>query len=144
MNKYIEDKPARSRLAEILGVEDDDEWRVTGNDSATYRVHGWHLEYSMSRPGKPKTWVQSDICHLENFIANPDRIIRKPRFSEDEMAMLRCFATAGVKFIERMNAGNLAFDADTYGGKIDIKVLPGILKGQFINLSEVLASCSTK
>lgn len=53
------DKP---RICEVLGVEVDEEWTVSGNDIAIYRVSGGvALEYAMpkssaSPAGRSRRW----------------------------------------------------------------------------------------
>ena len=79
------DKP---RICEVLGVEVDEEWTVSGNDIAIYRVSGGvALEYAMPKyngDGYGK-WLPAGMPCLVDFINHPDRIIRKPRWTEQEV-----------------------------------------------------------
>ena len=79
------DKP---RICEVLGVDPDEEWTVSGNDIAIYRVSGGvALEYAMPKyngDGYGK-WLPAGMPCLVDFINHPDRIIRKPRFTEQEV-----------------------------------------------------------
>lgn len=78
------DKP---RICEVLGVDPDEEWTVSGNDIAIYRVSGGvALEYAMPKyngDGYGK-WLPVGMPCLVDFINHPDRIIRKPRWTEQE------------------------------------------------------------
>lgn len=62
------DKP---RICEVLGVEVDEEWTVSGNDIAIYRVSGGvALEYAMPKSSASpagrsrmlRTLRPSDVC----------------------------------------------------------------------------------
>lgn len=79
------DKP---RICEVLGVDPDEEWTVSGNDIAIYRVSGGvALEYAMPKyngDGYGK-WLPAGMPCLVDFINHPDRIIRKPRWTEQEV-----------------------------------------------------------
>lgn len=79
------DKP---RICEVLGVDPDEEWTVSGNDIAIYRVSGGvALEYAMPKyngDGYGK-WLPAGMPCLVDFINHPERIIRKPRFTEQEV-----------------------------------------------------------
>lgn len=79
------DKP---RICEVLGVDPDEEWTVSGNDIAIYRVSGGvALEYAMPKyngDGYGK-WLPVGMPCLVDFINHPDRIIRKPRWTEQEV-----------------------------------------------------------
>ena len=83
------DKP---RICEVLGVEVDEEWTVSGNDIAIYRVSGGvALEYAMPKyngDGYGK-WLPAGMPCLVDFINHPDRIIRKPRFTQQEVELFR-------------------------------------------------------
>lgn len=79
------DKP---RICEVLGVDSDEEWTVSGNDIAIYRVSGGvALEYAMPKyngDGYGK-WLPVGMPCLVDFINHPDRIIRKPHWTEQEV-----------------------------------------------------------
>lgn len=79
------DKP---RICEVLGVDADEVWNAAGNDNAIYRLSGGTaLEYAMPRYNGIGygEWRPSDTTHLIDFINHPDRIIRKPRWTEQEV-----------------------------------------------------------
>lgn len=78
------DKP---RICEALGVEVDEEWTVSGNDIAIYRVSGGvALEYAMPKYNGSGygQWIPAGMPCLVDFINHPDRIIRKPKPEQEE------------------------------------------------------------
>ena len=84
------DKP---RICEVLGVDSDEEWTVSGNDIAIYRVSGGvALEYAMPKyngDGYGK-WLPAGMPCLVDFINHPDRIIRKPRSAAEDVGVRPC------------------------------------------------------
>lgn len=129
----VEDKPARPRLAEILGVEEDEEWEC---DGGAYRIHG-------NRRQCLRNGDWGACAHeytLSILIEDPSRIIRKPRFTPDELAMLRCFAAAGVEKVERsvFYEEDLTAWSGYKGARIPGTLLTQIKKGDSITLAEVL------
>lgn len=76
----------KPRICEVLGVEVNEEWHVSGNDFATYRIaEDWNLYSAMPlyNGHGHGHWYRADD-HLADFINHPDRIIRKPRFTQQE------------------------------------------------------------
>ena len=80
------DKP---RICQVLvKVEVDEEWTVSGNDIAIYRVSGGvALEYAMPKYNGDGygEWIPAGMLCLVDFINHPDRIIRKPRWTQQEV-----------------------------------------------------------
>lgn len=138
----------RSRLAEILGVEEDEVWMVNGWLKSDYRIHGGVREY---RTGND-TWIPThDEEGLAAIIANPEIIIRKPQFTDDELGMLRCLRESGVVEITRNDCGGLSAynewkESETCAGSggsrscwwLPPVVLPTIQPGQSIKLADIL------
>ena len=136
------DKP---RIARVLGVEVDEVWHVTGNDNAIYRISGGvSLEYAIPKCYEDGygEWRQSDTVHLIDIINHPDRIIRKPRWTEQEVedakAVRRVFGRDGV--IERYDKAmvepysNLVFD-HLY---INEDLFPSLRPGESVKLEEII------
>ena len=133
------------RICEVLGVEVDEVWHVTGNDNAIYRISGGvALEYAIPKCYEDGhgEWRQSDTVHLIDIINHPDRIIRKPRWTEQEVedakAVRRVFGRDGV--IERYNKAmtepysNLVFD-HLY---INEDLFPYLRPGESVKLEEII------
>ena len=119
------DKP---RICEVLGVEVDEEWTVSGNDIAIYRVSGGvALEYAMPKyngDGYGK-WLPAGMPCLVDFINHPDRIIRKPRWTEQEVERAKAIKVLYpvVKTLAYVDIVGQTFymydDEDNYKGSLE-------------------------
>ena len=138
-----EDNMDKPRICEVLGVEVDEEWTVSGNDIAIYRVSGGvALEYAMPKYNGDgyREWIPAGMLCLVDFINHPDRIIRKPRWTEQEVedakTIKRVFGRDGV--IRRTpNLGErsaLVFD-HLY---INEDLFPSIKPGQSVTLDQII------
>ena len=133
------DKP---RICEVLGVEVDEEWNVIGNIAVTYRINqSGRLECAMSLFNSPCRWKwQRADDHLADFINNPDRIVRKPRWTEQEVkaaeAILALWPDAtmledGRPYYIRVHG------KDKLLTTVDLDLFPSIQPGQSVKLSEI-------
>jgi len=103
----------KPRLCEILGVEVYEEFQVSGR-SGTFRVNGLGYRERFWDNGVTQVWIAS--CHeqeLEDLLKNPERILKKPRFSEDEKAVLRLLKKAGYT--------SLSYEQDEEGAYISLE-----------------------
>lgn len=75
----------RSRLAEVLGVEEDEIWRYPGY-FGLYRVHNGAREYWDEDAGWLSFGCEKDLVKM---MAHPELIIRLPHFTEPEVAVMR-------------------------------------------------------
>lgn len=145
MDKHIGDvtEMVRPRICEVLGVEVDEEWTVSGNDIAIYRLSGGvALEYAMPKYNGDGygEWIPAGMLCLVDFINHSDRIIRKPRWTqqdvEDAKTVRRVFGRDGA--IRRTpNLGErstLVFD-HLY---INEDLFPSIKPGQSVTLDEII------
>lgn len=76
----------KSRLAEVLGLKENEEYTVKDGDNIVYRIHNGERQY------KDALGCWKYVCSensLTVLINNPSLIIHKPRFSDEEMTMLR-------------------------------------------------------
>ena len=137
------DKP---RICEVLGVEVDEEWTVSGNDIAIYRVSGGvALEYAMPKyngDGYGK-WLPAGMPCLVDFINHPDRIIRKPRFTQQEVELFRAIQVLYPKaeYVERIkDSGVLGLSNNTCGWIMDIDkdLFQALRPGESIKLDEII------
>lgn len=136
------DKP---KICEVLGVDPDEEWTVSGNDIAIYRVSGGvALEYAMPKyngDGYGK-WLPVGMPCLVDFINHPDRIIRKPRFTQQEVEFARLFNAAckNVVWIQRNDEKTLVwvveYSNEEY--RLPFRLFPSIQPGQSYTLDEII------
>ena len=129
------DKP---RICEVLGVEVGERFELgnTGiillvNDDGLLHIglsHGDHKETDMN------------VNYLVKAINHPDRIIRKPRFTEQEVEILKHMASAGIVSIKRKSIAQISWDAGTMGGVMIVppRFLPSIQPGQSYTLDEII------
>ena len=133
------DKP---RICEVLGVEVDEEWNVIGDIATTYRINqSGRLECAMSLFNRPCRWKwQRADDHLADFINNPDRIVRKPRWTEKEVEAAKAILTLwpdatiledGRPYYIRVHG------KDRLLNTVDLDLFPNIQPGQSVKLSEI-------
>ena len=130
------DKP---RICEVLGVEPEEVFEMRGNKIGNFRINKYgtfQIEISNN------CWGASTVECLNSLINHPENIIRKPRFTEQEVedakAVRRVFGRDGT--IERHNRAlaapysNLVFD-HLY---INEDLFPSIQPGQSYTLDEII------
>lgn len=132
------DKP---RICEVLGVKVDEEWTVSGNDIAIYRVSGGvALEYAMPKYNGNGygQWIPAGMPCLIDFINHPDRIIRKPRFTQQEVEMVK-------NLLEVVGPAELRKVADMVTMKVDGKIIylrkdafPSLKNEMVVTLYEII------
>lgn len=132
------DKP---RICEVLGVDPDEEWTVSGNDIAIYRVSGGvALEYAMPKyngDGYGK-WLPAGMPCLVDFINHPDRIIRKPRWTEQEVERAKAIK---VLFPCAIAITKAPFGSVFVSGAsltLSTEYFPSIQPGQSVTLDEII------
>lgn len=136
------DKP---RICEVLGVDSDEEWTVSGNDIAIYRVSGGvALEYAMPKyngDGYGK-WLPAGMPCLVDFINHPDRIIRKPRWTEQEVeeakAVKILFPRATHLRRIRPNEPVSALSNECFVVNINSELFPSLRPGETVTLDEII------
>lgn len=140
------DKQQKPRICEVLGVEVDEVWRATGNDNAIYRISaGTALEYAMPKyhgDGYGE-WCLSDTAHLIDFINYPDRIIRKPRFTQQEVESAKIISVLfpEATHIERLRGSKvlgITGAKDGWIADIESSLFPEIKSGQSVTLDEII------
>ena len=136
------DKP---RICEVLGVEVDEEWTVSGNDIAIYRVSGGvALEYAMPKYNGSGygQWLPAGMPCLVDFINHPDRIIRKPRFTQQEVEDAKYIKRIlKVDSVRRNIYGNglIAMKSDNIVSiVVNSEMFPSIHPGQSVTLDEII------
>ena len=133
------DKP---RICEVLGVEVDEEFtydfRENQVNRGTFKIGADGNRYykAGADPWNP-CYNEEDLLVIIN---HPDRIIRKPRFTEQEVEILKHMASAGIVSIKRKSIAQISWDAGTMGGVMIVppRFLPSIQPGQSYTLDEII------
>lgn len=136
-----EDNMDKPRICEVLGVEVDEEWTVSGNDIAIYRVSGGvALEYAMPKYNGDGygEWIPAGMPCLVDFINHPDRIIRKPRWTQQEVEIVK-------NLLEVVGPAELRKVADMVTMKVDGKIIylrkdafPSLKNEMVVTLYEII------
>lgn len=133
------DKP---RICEVLGVEVDEEFTYDFGENqvnrGTFKIGADGNRYykAGADPWNP-CYNEEDLLVIIN---HPDRIIRKPRFTEQEVEILKHMASAGIVSIKRKSIAQISWDAGTMGGVMIVppRFLPSIQPGQSYTLDEII------
>lgn len=138
------DKP---RIAQVLGVEVDEEWTVSGNDIAIYRVSGGvALEYAMPKYNGDGyvEWIPAGMLCLVDFINHPDSIIRKPRFTQQEVERAKAIKVLlpeinAIKYDGAWTQCLEIVDGTYFQREVITRHLfPSVEKGQVYTLDEII------
>ena len=131
-------KQEKPLICKILGVEEDEEWSVKGEDTI-YRIH----EKCRQRKAA-NTWIPvKNEINLMRLINHPDRIIRKPRFTQQEVESAKIIS---VLFPEATHIGRLRgsnaliiIGADNgWIANIENSLFQEIKSGQSVTLDEII------
>ena len=122
------DKP---RICEVLGVEPEEVFEMRGNKIGNFRINKYgtfQIEISNN------CWGASTVECLNSLINHPENIIRKPRFTEQEVedakTLKRLFGEYTIAdFGARHVFGGLRLNEDAF---------PSIQPGQSYTLDEII------
>ena len=131
------DKP---RICEILGIEPGESFYIQGFDGVLFWImdDGTFTTQPNNAPGSASALLRT--------LDHPDRIIRKPRFTqqevEDAKAIKRLLTEyTGVKRIEHKWGTNLLLTSEeSEEFAIEPKLFPSIKSGQSYTLDEIIGS----
>lgn len=133
------DKP---RICEVLGVE-------VGEDVKYRHTDGTEENICVCEDGRviisSLSCKMSTVAVLINAINHPDRIIRKPRWTEQEVELFRAIQVLYPKaeYVERIkDSGVIGLSNNTCGWipDIDKDLFPSLCPGESVKLSEVCGS----
>lgn len=124
------DKP---RICEVLGVEVGEH----------FRIEGYKGEYHINDCGVLKWGGQTSDDAIYEAINHPDRIIRKPRFTQQEVELFRAIQVLYPKaeYVERIkDSGVIGLSNNTCGWIMDIDkdLFPALRPGESVTLTEVI------
>ena len=124
------DKP---RICEVLGVEVGEH----------FRIEGYKGEYHINDCGVLKWGGQTSDDAIYEAINHPDRIIRKPRFTQQEVELFRAIQVLYPKaeYVERIkDSGVIGLSNNTCGWIMDIDkdLFPALRPGESVKLDEII------
>lgn len=124
------DKP---RICEVLGVEVGEH----------FKVNGYKGEYHVNEDGVLKWGGQTSDDAIYECINHPDRIIRKPRFTQQEVESAKIISVLfpEATHIERLRGSNalIIIGADNgWIANIENSLFQEIKSGQSVTLDEII------
>lgn len=130
------EKKDKPRICQVLGVEEGEVFRflTEENEVVDYRIHRKKRQY-LSHLNRMR-WVD---CNCEQelifMIEHPDRFLRKPCFTEREIADMKTVVhiLGGGKEFIRLVDGRLSYGLL----QINCELLPSLRPGQSVSLSEI-------
>ena len=145
MDKHIGDttEMVRPKICEVLGVEVDEEFGYDFGENQVNR--GW---FKIGADGQRyyKTGDFWNLCYNEEdliaIINNPDRIIRKPRWTEQEVeeakAVKILFPRATHLLRIRPNEPVSALSNECFVVNINSELFPSLRPGETVKLDEII------
>ena len=139
------DLAAKPRICEVLGVEVGEEFRIVDNKVGYNSVALIVTEEGAVVSTEATAKLAPAILAI-HAINHPTCIIRKPRFTGEEIADMRVIRRIlNVDFIDRNTYGN-GLVARTESGNIKIVIasdlFPSLHPGQSVNIDEILAEAA--
>ena len=147
IEKYLkikeEDNMDKPRICEVLGIEVEEGFEFDfGSDQVSrgkMKIGADGLRYYKNGKDWFRCWNEEDLIYIIN---HPDRIIRKPRWTQQEVELARAakklFPEASD--LARMNACALALSND-HGGhiaNINSDLFPSLPLGLCVKLDEII------
>lgn len=132
------DKQARPRICEVLGVEVGERFRIDYPKGMTVWLH-INKEGFVVREGGPKNLkIGNSVAWAIN---HPDRIIRKPRWTQQEVDLAKLlydFRRSKSVVIGRNKSDILWWrDGDSAEGILPYKLFPSLNCGDSVKLSDI-------
>ena len=122
----------RSRLTEVTGLEEDEEFEIKGCNQ-TYRFHNGRRQFKFEEEW---LWCDSEET-LINIINDPSLIQRKPRFNDEEKTFLRLLRKYGKVYkIEKTKNFSAYLYMSNYVALAD-NICALLKPGEIIDLDEM-------
>ena len=136
IDKYLEikqeeaniDKQKKPRICEVLGVEPEEPFEIKGNGIGRFRVNRYG---QFQAEVHNNCWGVSTLECLNNLINHPENIVRKPRFTEQEVERAK-------NLLDVVGPAELRKVADMVTMKVDGKIIY-LRKDAFPSLKNELA-----
>ena len=133
LNKGKETNMDKPRICEVLGVEMGEH----------FKIEGYKGEYHINDCGVLKWGGQTSDDAIYEAINHPDRIIRKPRFTQQEVESAKIISVLfpEATHIERLRGSKvlgITGAEDGWIADIESSLFPEIKSGQSVTLDEII------
>ena len=125
----------KPRICEVLGVEPEEKFEIRGNTLGRFRINKYgtfQIEISND------CWGFSTVECLNNLINHPENIARKPRWTEQEVEIVK-------NLLEVVGPAELRKVADMATMKVDGKIIylrkdafPSLKNEMVVTLYEII------
>ena len=135
------DKP---RICDVLGVNVDEEFEFDFDSNqvsrGTMKIGADGLRYYKDKKDWFQCWNEKDLIYIIN---HPDRIIRKPCWTEQEVELFRAIQVLYPKaeYVERIkDSGVIGLSNNTCGWIMDIDkdLFQALRPGESVKLDEII------
>lgn len=135
------DKP---RICDVLGVNVDEEFEFDFDSNqvsrGTMKIGADGLRYYKDKKDWFQCWNEKDLIYIIN---HPDRIIRKPRFTQQEVESAKIISVLfpEATHIERLRGSKvlgITGAEDGWIADIESSLFPEIKSGQSVTLDEII------
>ena len=128
------DKP---RICEVLGVEPEEKFEIRGNTLGRFRINKYgtfQIEISND------CWGTSTLECLNILINHPENIIRKPRWTEQEVERAKAIKMlySEAESIEMYGFGIRVFNRKLVIATLDPSLFPSLRQNEIITLDEII------
>lgn len=130
----------KPRICEVLGVEPEESFEIRGNTVGRFRIN----KYGTFQIGiSNNCWGTSTVECLNNLINHPGNIIRKPRWTEQEVESAKIISVLfpEATHIERLRGSKvlgITGAEDGWIADIESSLFPEIKSGQSVTLDEII------
>ena len=129
------DKP---RICEVLGVEPEEKFEIRGNIEDCFRVNKYG---TFQVEAENNHWIDAPVFCLNNIINHPENIIRKPRFTEQEVEVAKAIKLLFPDAVKVCRlSGVIKAECENGSGECIIvaELLPSIQNHQSYTLDEII------
>lgn len=132
------DKP---RICEVLGVEPEEAFEIRGNTVGRFRINkygAFQIEISNN------CWGASTVECLNNLINHPENIIRKPRWTEQEVEDAKAIRRIMSEYTDiARKAGSygtclLLTSEDVEDYALDPELFPSLRPGETVKIDAII------
>lgn len=127
----------KPRICEVLGVEPEESFEIRGNTVGRFRIN----KYGTFQIGiSNNCWGTSTVECLNNLINHPGNIIRKPRWTEQEVERAKAIKMlySEAESIEMYGFGVRVFNRTVIIVTLDPSLFPSFRLNEIIALDEII------